>query len=500
MIVENYGISQKDVGVVALQLPSKNEEIEPLPMKLNFPSHSLSALTMLMASVSTCLANADRVASIFVSQDFLNQQLSLHSKSELVKEMKLELDPAHGQIFLRGKIQVPVEELRAVNLDPKFGAFNFQVTLKPETTKNGHLILEFPLSETFFYPSISKDPTHERVIVPVQLLSLALASARGYMAALSGDFSGFDRRTEKLNALLASLNRSIALEKNKDAKEDLKNQREALRLQLAAVPLERKQLQAVSKEVEHILGFTGEKELNINDDLGARKNALILKIKLSQLTPYLEGVELGGVRILLDQKDGDGEKYLAIDVNSALESAHPLVPVTHNPSNRAGMKTAPFLILRLNQSLFESQAVVEAEKKEMGSSLRDLNVELRDDGLHVSGKWRTFFLFSIPFDTAVDFVSTGLDRFEVRVRKMAVAGIDLEFLSKFVLESMKNRLDTALKGSCKFTYIGEEKDHSRALEVTVNPKTMIPAFPDLHLVGVDVRDHEFLLKIGASSL
>lgn len=437
----------------------------------------------------------NRVASVFVSQDFINELLSAHTKSDLIKEMKIALDPNHGQIFMRGKIQVPVEELRAINLDTRLGAFSFQVTIKPEVTKQGYLILEFPLDETFFYPESSTDPVHDRVIVPVQMLSVALASARGYLAALSGDFSGFNRRSQKLTALLKDLNRSISLEKNSDALEELKTQRASLRLQLAAVPIERKQLQTLSKQVEHILGFTGEKELNINDELVARKNALILKIKLSQLVPYLNGVELGGVRILHDKKDGGGQNYLAIDVNSLL--AAPLPPRSvSTPTPRAGMTIAPSLIVRLNQSIFESTAVIDAEKKEMGSNLRNLDIELKDDGLHVSGGWHPFIFFTIPFETVVDFVTTGTDTFEILVREMKVAGLDFKFLTKFVLESMASRLDHALKGICTFKYVGEEKDYSRAIQVTVEPKVLVPAFPDLHLVDVDVREQEFLLKIG----
>jgi hypothetical protein len=34
------------------------------------------------------------------------------------------------------------------------------------------------------------------------------------------------------------------------------------------------------------------------------------------------------------------------------------------------------------------------------------------------------------------------------------------------------------------------------LKVTVDPKALMPAFPNLHLVDVDVRDRNFLLKIG----
>jgi hypothetical protein len=224
----------------------------------------------------------------------------------------------------------------------------------------------------------------------VQMLSIALASARGYLAAISGDFSGFDRRTEKLNALLKSVDHEISVEKNSDARDDMKNQQEALKLQLAAIPLERKQLQSMSKEVESILGFTGEKELNLNEELGARKNALILKLKLSQLAPYLDGTELGGIRVLLDKKDGGGQNYLAVDINSVLEGTEVLAPKSPR-SNHAGSKIAPALIMRMNQSLFESKAVVDTEKKDMGDNLRNMQFDLKDDGLHVSGEWHKLF-------------------------------------------------------------------------------------------------------------
>jgi hypothetical protein len=455
---------------------------------------ALAAAAPAVPAPAPTAAPPNRVASVFVSEDFINEQLHAHSKSQLIKGLRVRLDATEGTIILFGLLQVPVEELRAIKLDPELGAFRFQMTIKPETTPKGHLILEFPLAETYFYPAKSKDLKHDRVIVPVQMLSLALASVRGYLAALSGDFSGFDRRTAKIEALIKGLEKLIAAEKNPDAKEELRNQLAAQELQLKAVPIERKQLAGMAKEVSHILGFTGEKELNLNNELGARKNALILKVQLSQLAPYLKGVELGGVRLLHDKKDGAGENYLAIDANSTLEQALP--PVAKKPpANRAAMAKPPVLIVRLNQALFESTAVVDAEKKSMGTKLKDLDIQLKDDGLHVAGRYRAL-LFSIPFDTIVDFVSVGTDVFEARVRDLEVAGLDLEFLTGFVLDSMRTRLDTALKGLCTFENIGETKDHARALRVTVASKSLVPAFPDLHLVSVDVRDREFLLKVG----
>lgn len=437
---------------------------------------------------------ANRVASVFLSQDFVNELLAKHAKSDLLKELTVQLDAENGRVLLRGVLQVPVEELRAVNLDPKLGAFRFQVTIKPESAKDGRLILVFPLDETYFYPKDSDDPRHDRVIVPVQMLSLALASARGYLAALSGDFSGFDRRTKKLEALMKGLDRAIAAEKNADALDDLKTQRDALRLQIEAVPIERKQLQAAAKQVSGMIGFAGEKELN--DDLAARKNALILKINLGQFVPYLKGLELSGVRAVRDRRDGDGsENFLALDLNAALEAPVP-PPAPSTPTARVALKTPPSLIVRLNQALFESDEVLAAEKKDMGGRIRNFSVTMRDDGLHVAGEWKTPLLLVVPFDTIVDFVPSGVDRFDMKVRELKVAQLELEVLSGLVLESLKRRLDQSMKGVCSFEYVGVEADRSRALRVTVDPKALIPAFPDLHLVGVDTRDRELLLKIG----
>ncbi len=446
------------------------------------------------AAAASAPAPPNRAASIYVSQDFINEQLALHAKSDMLQRLSVTLDPEQGQAYLHGVLHVPTEEIRAINLDPKLVDFRFQVALRMSSTRAGHLILQFPLNETYLYPINSTNQLRDRVIVPVQMLSLALASARGYLAALSGDFEGFDRRTERLKALIRDLNHKIAREKNQDAQDDLKTRRDSLRIQLEAVPIERKQLKNLSKELQSILSFTGQKELNLNQDLGAFSNALVFKIKLSQLTPYLKGVELGGLRLLHDKKDGNGENYLAIDLNANLSGPVP-ASVGAPVSPRPAMKAAPSLVVRLNQSLFESEAVMNAEKKEMGSNLRDFSIQLRDDGVHVSGKWHKFFI-TVPFDTVVDFVSTGLDVFEARVREVNIAGIDFEFLSQFVLESLKRRLDQSLKGICKFDNLGMEDGGATALRVTVDPQALVPAFPSLHLVDVDVREHELLLKVG----
>jgi len=440
-------------------------------------------------------ANPGRVASVFLSESFVNAQLRQRVKSDLVKDPKIEFNADEGVIYFRGLLQLPIEELKAINLDPSLGAFRFQSTIKPRASKkNGFLVLEFPLNKTFFYAANSKHPQRDRVYVPVQLLSLALASLRGYLAALSGDFSGFDRRAEKLKALSAALDHSISREKNPDAREEMKNQRESIRLQLEAIPLERKQLQALAKQVQGFLGFAGEKEINLGDDLGGWRNAIIFKVKISQLVPYLDGATLGGIRIKHDKKDGNGENYLVVDINSDMITATPTVD-TPKRQPRPGMKIPPDMIIRLNQALFESQALLKAEKDKMSSSIRDIDMELKEDGLHIEGKWHKFFV-SIPFDAIVDLTSRHPDTFSIRVRDLDIAGLDVDFLSGFILQAMQSRFEQAMKGACTFEYKGERKDHSRALKVTVDTKKMLPAFPDLHLVNIDIREREFVLKMG----
>ena len=437
----------------------------------------------------------NRILSVFIGQDFINELLAKKVKSEMFKDVTVELDPKDGDVILRGLVNVPVEELRAINLDQDLGSFRFQVAIQPKTTKKGHLILVFPLEETFFYPANSKDPEHDRVIVPVQLLSVALASARGYLAALSGDFSGFDRRSRRLTGQIAELDREIKEAKNADELSGLKNDREGLSLQLKAIPIERRQMAEIEKTFEKMVGFSGEKEISHNDELASRRNALVLRIPLSQLAPYLAGVELGGVRVVHDAKDGQGENFLAIDADAQLAVRVPL-PTVSTGTARAGDKTAPLVILRINQALLESAEVVAAEGRSMDPRIRRFALELKEDGLHVSGEWRTFGLISIPFDTVLDFVWTAPDVFEMRVRELEIAGVDLQALTKIVLEAAKKRLDSSLKGICSFQYVGEEKGRSRAMRVTVNMPALLPAFPDLRLTGIVTRDKELLLKAG----
>ncbi len=439
-----------------------------------------------------------RVTSIYLSQEFLNTEIKSHFKSDLFQDLHVELNPANGKILFHGIYKISEEQLQAINLETSLRTFRFQITIKPEATRRGYLVLEFPLNESFFYPVNSKHPEQDRIIIPVQLLSLALASARGYLAALSGDFTLFDRQKSSIIISLQKINRSIAAEKNPDKRERLENERDSIRLKLAAIPIDRKRMQFLAKDLGSMMSFLGEKELNLNEDLAARHKALIVKLNLAQMTPYLTGMELGGIRILHDNNDGPhGENYFSVDINANIQGKVVVPP--HSLVKRPGLKVPPSAIIRINQALFESPSILSMESKLAQSKIKDIKFELRDDSLQASGKYQ-WFLFSIPFSTNISVTYSDIDQFLVGVAGIKVAGFNLDLLSGYIMEILESRLSSALKGILKFKNIGKQKNHSQAMLVTVNTKKLIPALTNFHIIDVRLRDHEILLKAERSDL
>jgi hypothetical protein len=436
----------------------------------------------------------NRIASVFVSQDLINELIKEHLNTPVLKGVSVSLNPDNDEIVASGIVIIPTDEMKAVNLEKGLAEFRFQVAIKAKTTPKGHLILIFPLEQTYFYPVHAKDPEKERVIIPVQFLSLALAQARGYLAALSGDYSGFERKAQQLREQIATLGRQLRQTQDPDQRDTLENERIGLQLQLSAIPIERKEVEKVAKELTPLLGFAGEKEINLNQELAARRNALILRIKISQLAPYLAGVELGGVRILKDTKDGSGMNFLAVDVNAQLEKFEPAR--TSSASAKGAPGRPPAIVIRLNQALFESEAIVAAEAKEMGGRTRNFGLDFKEDGLHAHGRWRIPILPDIPFGAVVKFVWAAPNVFELRVERVKIEHVDVKSLAGLVLNLAKSRLNKSLNGACAFEYIGKEADGSRALRVTVDMPRLLPAFPDLVLTGIVTKDRELLLKFG----
>ncbi|WPU66579.1 hypothetical protein [Peredibacter starrii] len=434
-----------------------------------------------------------KVASIFVSEAFVNEQLAGHlSKSDLVQNLKMKLEPVTGKMLLQGDFQLPLDDMRAIGIERDLARFKFQLSILPKISQHKHLILEFPLSETYFYQANSKNPKRDRVVIPVQLLSLGLAATRGYLAALSGDFSTFDRKIAKYKALLKVANKSIVTEKNPDALEVLKSGKKSLELQIASVELERDNFKRTSKALNSIFAFSSEKDFNLNNEIQANGNTLMLKLKLSKLVPYLKDIELGGIRVGNNNPDNSGENFLIFDINTMVTEAPPAVKKTaRKPIN---YKIPPSLMIRLSQDLFTSKLMLEKEKEKIGDSIKDFKIRFKNGGIHISGKVSKLF-WDVPFEGLVDFISTGPDVFEVRLRQLEVMNLDLKFLTPVVLTAVKSRLKKGLSGIATYKYLGN-KDHSRVLQVTIEPKKLIPAFPDFHLVGVDVRDRNFMLKLG----
>jgi hypothetical protein len=434
-----------------------------------------------------------RVASIFISEHFINEQINGHlSKSDLVRDLKIKLDPVSKKMFLHGDFHMPLDDIRAIGIERNLAKFKFQLSILPRISPQKHLVLEFPISETYFYQANSKNPKRDRVVIPVQLLSLGLAATRGYLAALSGDFSSFDRKIAKNQALLKGVNLTLRNEKNPDALEVLKSEKKSLELQIASTELERTNFARTAKTLNTIFAFSGEKDFNLNNEIKAQGNIVMLKLKLSKLVPYLKDIELGDIRIGNNNPDNSGENFLIFDINTLITEMPPKVARTQRKP--VMYEVPPSLMIRLSQDVFTSKMMLEKEKAKMSSDIKDFKIKFKNGGIHISGKLKKFFV-TVPFEGLVDFIYTGPDMFEVRLRNLEVMNMDLKFLTPLALTAVKSRLKKALKGICTYKYLGN-KDQSRVLQVTIEPSKLIPALPDFHLVGVDVRDRNFMLKIG----
>lgn len=444
-------------------------------------------------SVLAQTLHESRVASIFVSEQFINEQLAGHlAKSDLVRNLRIKLDPRSQKMIMLGDFRLPLDDIRAIGIEKNLADFKFQLSILPKISPQKQLVLEFPISETYFYQANSKNPKRDRVVIPVQLLSLGLAATRGYLAALSGDFSTFDRKTAKLRALLRGVKQTLATEKNPDALEVLNSEKKSLELQIASTELERTNFTRTSKTLNSIFAFSGEKDFNLNNEIKAQGNVVMLKLKLSKLVPYLKDIELGDLRLGNNNPDNSGENFLIFDINTLVTEVPPKVARTaRKPIN---YEVPPSLMIRLSQDLFTSKMMLEKEKTKLSSDIKNFKIKFKNGGIHISGKIKKFFV-EVPFEGLVDFVSTEPDVFEVRLRELEVMKLDLKFLTPLALTAVKSRLKKALKGICTYKYLGN-KDHSRILQVTINPKKLIPAYPDFHLVGVDVRDRNFMLKLG----
>ncbi len=439
------------------------------------------------------------IASIYISETFLNQQLAEHfADSELIKKIAFEFDRDQQIIFLKGRLQLPIDDLKAKGLDPNLMQFNFKLSIQPKLVDKEYLVLEFPLSQTYFYPANSQNPERDRVIIPVQLLSLGVASIRGYLSALSGDFTSFERKDKKLNALLVGVERNLAIEKNQDALKYLRREKKSLELQIAANLLEKEKFTETSMALSRILGSDDSQEqgprINLNEEIKARDNAIMLRMNVKNIVPYLKDIELGKIRIGQNTKDDHKESYLIFYLKTnMLNPPEVTMKVPHTSISK--FTTPPAIAIRLNQILLTSDIFSKKDEQQLSeNNIRDFHITFQDDGVHLKGKVRKF-IFTIPFDALVDFVSTEPDEFLVKIRNIEVFMFDLKFLSPIALRILRNRLNKVFEGLCQFQYIGK-KDNASALKVRVDSAKLIPAFPGMHLVDVRVRDGNFMFRMG----
>ena len=190
--------------------------------------------------------------------------------------------------------------------------------------------------------------------------------------------------------------------------------------------------------------------------------------------------------------DNSGQNFLIFDVNTLVTEAP--APVKKTARKPIFYKIPPSLMIRLSQDLFTSKLIQEKEQESIGSTIKDFKIRFKTGGIHISGKVKKFF-WDIPFEGLVDFTSTAPDVFEVRLKKLKILKLDLKFMTPLILTAVKSRLKKGLKGLATYEYLGN-KDHSRILQVTIKPEKLVPAFPEFHLLGVEIRDRNFMLKIG----
>ncbi|MFL5785466.1 MAG: hypothetical protein ACJ76H_12685, partial [Bacteriovoracaceae bacterium] len=311
-----------------------------------------------------------KVGSIYISESFINEQISGHiTKSDMLHGLKLKLDPKTHKMYLYGDFRLPLDDIRAIGIEKHLADFKFQLSILPQISPERHLVLEFPISETYFYQANSKNPLRDRVVIPTQLLSLGLAATRGYLAALSGDFSTFDRKAAKNRALLAGVRKLIATEKNPDALEVLNSEKKSLELNLASIDLERSRFERTAKTLNSIFAFAGEKDFNLNNEIMAKKNAIMLRLRLSKIVPYLKDIELGGIRTGNINPTGNGENYLIFDIHTMVTKKPKIVKrPAYTPQT---MGVPPSIMIRLSQNLFTSKLVVEKEKEKMSKDIKD---------------------------------------------------------------------------------------------------------------------------------
>ncbi|MFC1679107.1 hypothetical protein ACFL2T_02725 [Elusimicrobiota bacterium] len=260
-----------------------------------------------------------QVASLHISQDLVNELLGQLLQTSMIRDLYIGFDPGKNQIVARGLLKIPTASLKTLDIDKGVGDFKFQTVIKMRASSKGYLILYFPREKTYIYPAEHSRAggVDDRVVIPVQFLSLALASVRGRLAILSGDYSVFDRQTARARRDMAKIDEELAAKRIAPLeREALQDDRRRLELRLETIELDRRKAGRSAKKLDKLVAFIGEKEIDANKALLARRNGLLLRIRLEDIVPYLKDIKLGGIRVI---KGSSNENYLAIDVDGYLK-------------------------------------------------------------------------------------------------------------------------------------------------------------------------------------
>jgi hypothetical protein len=151
----------------------------------------------------------------------------------------------------------------------------------------------------------------------------------------------------------------------------------------------------------------------------------------------------------------------------------------------------PDVAIRIDQALLETEAVRDAEREAVAGKLKNVQLSIKDDGLHIKGKYPIMIIGSIDFEAVVTLVWTSPNVFEARLHQIKVFSVDL---TRIVLSSVQADLSEALKGVCAFQRLGAAPDGSQVLRVSMDMKAMMPAMPALELSGITTRDKVLILK------
>ncbi|MBI5200241.1 MAG: hypothetical protein HY925_01530 [Elusimicrobia bacterium] len=154
----------------------------------------------------------------------------------------------------------------------------------------------------------------------------------------------------------------------------------------------------------------------------------------------------------------------------------------------------PDLALRIDQAALDLPAIADAVRDAVDGKIDRFRLEIKEDGFHVTGKYKVPILPDIGFHAVASLVYTGPNVFEIRVHKLTLLG-GLIDATKLVLKAVEGALKGALQDVCTFKELGARPDGSQALQVTVDTKQLMPSpTTGLYLSGISTRDQVLILK------